>query len=282
MKKLIIALLTLVLFASCGSKADDSKVKVGDVYYSDGTTAHVDSRNKSKDNQVAGFVVSIKNGKPAVIMCRKAGMNNAADSKNAVYNRAQYLQSQRIMQEKEKQEGQVIADVEEESRTDIGGKDSYLSFKNETLKDNYQNYLYNWIDSLNNPGDENYIALPDDAIWYIPTIFELQKNKDKNGKYPYLKYFEDFQKGKNESDINELCGIKISTERDDPQYYNVLYHIYSCTVYIRYLNGTGPYYWYELLKYLDTFYPADKQYDWSLAQGCDFENALWVAFAEVN
>ena len=288
MKKLIIALLTLVLFASCGSNADDSNVKVGDVYYSDGTTAHVDSRNKSKDNQVAGFVVSIKNGKPAVIMCRKAGMNNAADSKNAVYNRAQYLQSQRIMQEKEKQEGQVIADVEEESRTDIGGKDSYLSFKNETLKDNYQNYLYNWIDSLNNPGDENYIALPDDAIWYIPTIFELQKNKDKNGKYPYLKFFGDFQKGKNDSEINELCGEKISLERQDEHYYEVVYAFQSSTLRLS-PSGNDPEgnQSLELLAYIDAFYSIyDHLYnhEWTddFMVTSNFDYILWVAFAEVN
>lgn len=291
MKKIIIALLTLVLFASCGSNADDSNVKVGDVYYSDGTTAHVDSRNKSKDNQVAGFVVSIKNGKPAVIMCRKAGVDVTGNAMNNYYmqvaERQYFFPSRRVFDS----EGNEL------SRSDISGKDSYLQYleyKESYLQDgNYETFklkssYYTWIDSLNNPEDENYVALPDGVMWYIPTKFELLANKDKKGNYPYVKCFGDFQKGKNNSEIDELCGKKITTEREDDKYYVQCYEFLSSTLRISPVgnNPEGKQELREVLAYYDCFYSfGNHTYDHEWKDGRDVGSnldMLGIAFAEVN
>ncbi|MCR5437826.1 MAG: hypothetical protein K6E97_12255 [Treponema sp.] len=280
MKKLIIALLTLVLFASCGSNADDSNVKVGDVYYSDGTTAHVDSRNKSKDNQVAGFVVSIKNGKPAVIMCRKLVEKSDIDWRYYMTNktRKDCFPSQHVFD----------SNGTELSKTDVSGKDSYSQYLSQ--EDSVKNtcVYYRWIDSLSDPEDANYIALPDGAKWYIPTMFELKAAKDKKGNYPYLKFFEDFQKGKNDSEINELCGEKISLERQDKNYYEVVYAFQSSTLRLSPSgNDQEGNQSLELLAYIDAFYPIyDHLYnhEWTgdFMVTSNFDYILWVAFAEVN
>ena len=290
MKKLIIALLTLVLFASCGSNADDSKVKVGDVYYSDGTTAHVDSRNKSKDNQVAGFVVSIKNGKPAVIMCRKASFDVTGNAINSFYmnqnEREIFFPSRRVFDS----EGNEL------SRSDISGKDSYLQYleyKESYLQDgNYETFklkssYYTWIDSLNNPEDENYVALPDGVMWYIPTKFELLANKDKKGSYPYVNCFGNFQKGKSKEEIKELCGEEISTERQDASFYNRCYEFLSSTLRISPVgnNPEGKQELCEVVGYFDTFYSVNHVYDheWLDDKAPDRDgNIVGIAFAEVN
>ena len=269
-----------MLFTSCGSNADDSKVKVGDVYYSDGTTAHVDSRNKSKDNQVAGFVVSVKKDKPAVIMCRKVKEEGRTNWRYYMTNktRKDCFPSQHVFD----------SNGNELSKTDVNGKDSYSQYLSQ--EDSVKNtcVYYRWIDSLNNPEDTNYIALPDGAEWYIPTMFELKAAKDKKGNYPYLKSLENFQKGKNDSEINELCGKKISLERQDENYYSVFYVLQSSTLRLS-PSGNDPEgtQLLELLAYIDEPYPRygniyDRKWTDDLIAIDDPVDVLWVAFAEVN